>query len=387
VLVVALGIAVGSSMFFGVSMALGAFLAGMVVGRSEFSLRAGTDALPMRDAFAVLFFASVGMLLNPKYLVDNLGLVAATLAVVMLGRPLVAAAIVLLIGYPVRVAFAVAVTLGQIGEFSFILASLGTSLKTGSGVPVLPKEAMDTLVAVAIVTISLNPLLYRLVRPVEAWASRRPRLWKWLNMRSQKVGEAALPAESDPRHRAVVVGYGPVGRTLARLLRENGIEPTVIEMNLDIVRQLRAEGLHAVYGDATRHDTLAEAGVARAANLILAASGLTGAAEVVRIARDLNPDVQVLARAAYLKDRVALRAAGADRVFAGEGEVALAMTESLLRGLGATADQIDRERERVRTDLFGAREMTARLDPGPDHPLPDSPTDPDVVPPRSDDRR
>jgi CPA2 family monovalent cation:H+ antiporter-2 len=128
-------------------------------------------------------------------------------------------------------------------------------------------------------------------------------------------------------------------------------------MNLDTVRILRAEGIHAVYGDATRHDTLVEAGVAGAANLILAASGVKGADEVVRLARELNPAVQVLARSAYLRERAALHSAGADRVFAGEGEVALAMTESLLRDLGATSEQIDRERERVRVDLFGAQDM------------------------------
>jgi CPA2 family monovalent cation:H+ antiporter-2 len=353
VLVVALGIAVGSSTLFDVSMALGAFLAGMVVGRSEFSLRAGTDALPMKDAFAVLFFVSVGMMLDPKYLLEHPGPILGTLAVVLLGKPLIAALIVLVMGYPARVAFAVAVALGQIGEFSFILAALGTSLKTHGGATILPKEANDALVAAAIVSISLNPLLYRLVDPVERWVSLRPRLSKWLNARTRKPGEVTIPVEVDPQYRAVVIGYGPVGRTLVRLLRENGIEPTVIEMNLETVRRLRAEGIHAVYGDATRPDTLVEAGVAKAANLILAASGLQGADEVVRLARTLNPNVQVLARSAYLRERAALRDAGADRVFAGEGEVALAMTESLLRALGATAEQIDRERDRVRMDLFG----------------------------------
>lgn len=376
VLVVALGLAVGASTLFGVSMELGAFLAGMVVGRSEFSLRAGTDALPMRDAFAVLFFVSVGMLLNPTYLVDHPGVVAGTVAVVLIGKPFIAAAIVLVLGYPVRTALAVAVALGQIGEFSFILAAMGASLKTAAGAPVLPKEATDALVAAAIISISVNPLLYRAVGPVEAWATRRPRLWKFLNARCKKPGEVALPTDSDPRHRAVVIGFGPVGRTLVRLLRENGIEPTVVEMNLETVRRLRTEGIAAVYGDATRHATLVEAGVAGAANLIIAASGLTGADEVVRLARELNPDVQVLARASYLSERTALREAGADRVFAAEGEIALAMTESLLRGLGATAEQIDRERERVRTDLFGAQESATKPD------TPPTPVEPPANPPQ-----
>src|SRR5262249_29635561 len=150
------------------------------------------------------------------------------------------------------------------------------------------------------------------------------------------------------RYRAVVVGYGPVGRTLVRLLRENGIEPTVIEMNIETVRRLRAQGVRAVYGDAAHRETLQEAGADRAGSLFLTASGLTAAGEVVRLARELNPEVRVLARSAYLRERPELFKAGADIVVAGEGEVALAMAESVLRELGATPDQIDRERDRVR---------------------------------------
>lgn len=349
VLVVALGIAVGSAKLFGVSMALGAFLAGMVVGRSDFSLRAASDALPMRDAFAVLFFVSVGMLFDPRYLLSSPVVVLATLAVVMIGKPAAAAGIVLLLGYPVRVALAVAVALGQIGEFSFILAALGTSLG------ILPASATSALVAAAIVSISVNPLLYRMVGPTERWLNRRPRLWRILTARAKSPGTAGprVEPETDARYRAVVVGHGPVGQTLVRLLRENGIVPTVIEMNLETVRRLRAEGVDAVYGDASRPDTLKEAGIARAGNLILSASGLKGAEEVVRLAREMSPEVRVLVRSAYLRERTELRKAGADEVYAGEGEVALAMAESVLRELGASAEQIDRERERVRTELFG----------------------------------
>jgi CPA2 family monovalent cation:H+ antiporter-2 len=380
VLVVALGIAVGSSMLFGVSVELGAFLAGLIVARSDFSLRAANDALPMRDAFAVLFFVSVGMMFDPAYLLAAPAVVLATLAVVMLGKPLAAILIVRLFGYPVRVALSVAVALGQIGEFSFILASLGAALA------VLPPEAMNALVAAAIVSISTNALLYRAVGPVERWARGRPRLWKWLNARVSKPAEATpgVPnPEADPRYRAVVVGYGPVGQTLARLLRENGVEPTIIEMNLDTVRRLRGEGIRAVYGDATHPDTLKEAGVAAAASLILTSSGLKGAEEVVRAARELNPDVRVLARSAYLRERADLYRSGADAVFAGEGEIALAMSESVLRGLGASAEQIDRERERVRAELFGELPKTASTLPPPvPAAAPETPPTSPVDPPR-----
>jgi CPA2 family monovalent cation:H+ antiporter-2 len=191
VLVVALGIAVGASLLFGVSMALGAFLAGMIVGRSDFSLRAAADALPMRDAFAVLFFVSVGMLLEPSYLVEAPLIVLATVAVVLVGKPAVAAAIVLVRGYPVRVALSVAMALGQIGEFSFILATLGTDLK------VLPAEATNALVAAAIVSISVNPLLCRAVGPVEAWTARRPRLWRLLTGHIRPAGKFHPSTQDD----------------------------------------------------------------------------------------------------------------------------------------------------------------------------------------------
>jgi CPA2 family monovalent cation:H+ antiporter-2 len=364
VLVVALGIAVGSTLLFGVSLALGAFLAGMVVGRSDFAVRAATDALPMRDAFAVLFFVSVGMLFDPKYLVDSPWVVLATLAVVLVGKPLAAVVIVLLLRYPLRVAVAVAVALGQIGEFSFILAALGTQLK------VLPSEATSALVAAAMVSISVNPLLYRLVDPVDRWVARRPRLARRLAAlaRKENARVAAEKAAADPEYRAVVVGYGPVGRTLVRLLRENGVEPTVIEMNVETVRRLRAVGVSAVYGDANHPETLKAAGVARAGTLFLTSSGLTGAEEVVRAARELNPGLRVVARSAYLRECPGLRKAGADEVVAGEGEVALAMTESLLHVIGATAEQIDRERARVRAELFG--QETA--DTPTEHPLSDA---------------
>jgi CPA2 family monovalent cation:H+ antiporter-2 len=361
VLVMALGIAVGSATVFGVSMALGAFLAGMVVGRSDFSLRAAAEALPMRDAFAVLFFVSVGMLFDPGFLIRQPGLVAVTLGIVVLGKPLAAVVIVLVLGYPLRVALAVAVALAQIGEFTFILATLGGKLD------ILPEDATNALVAAAIVSISINPLLYRLVDPVNSWLSGRPRLSRWLNGRARSSIVTALPraAERGSRHRAVVVGYGPVGQTLCRLLGENEVEPTVIEMNLETVRRLREEGRTAIYGDAGHWETLTAAGVVRASSLILSASGLQNAEEIIRLARELNPMVRVLVRCSYLRERPALRQAGADVVFAAEGEVALAMAESVLRELGAVPEQIDRERDRVRTDLFGSPSTTEAERDGP----------------------
>ncbi len=346
VLMVALGIAVGSAQLFGVSMALGAFLAGMVVGRSEFSLRAATEALPMRDAFAVLFFVSVGMLVDFKALVDSPGLVAATLAIILIGKPAAALSLVLVMKYQLRVALAVAVALAQIGEFSFILATMGRQLG------ILPENALNILVVAAIVSITINPLLYRGVDPLEAWIRRRPWLNRWLQPRAPVEAATTGTPPASSRHRAVVVGYGPIGQTVARLMRENDIEPTVVELNLETVQRLRSEGVRAVYGDASHPETLQEAGVAQARFLILSASSIRAGREIIREARQLNPRLEILARTAYLREQPELRAGGADEVFAGEGEVALSMTEHILRELGATEEQIDRESERIRNELF-----------------------------------
>jgi CPA2 family monovalent cation:H+ antiporter-2 len=347
VLTLALGIAVGSAAVFGVSMALGAFLAGLVVGRSDYSLRAASDALPMRDAFAVLFFVAVGMLLSPSYLLEAPGLILATLGVIMIGKPLIALVIVRVLGYPFKVALSIAVALSQIGEFSFILSSLGRELN------ILPPEATNALIAASIVSIIFNPILYRTVAPIDRWAATHPRLWRLLNPPLRDGASGRLDRKVDPSRRAVVIGYGPTGRTVVRLLRDNGVAPSVIEMNMDTVRHLRAEGIDAVYGDATKRDTLEAARATRAGTVILTSAGMTDAAEVIRMARELNPKVQVLARAAYLRDLADMQKAGADRVFTGEGEVALGLIETILERLGATPEQIDRERDRAHRELFG----------------------------------
>jgi CPA2 family monovalent cation:H+ antiporter-2 len=344
VLVLALGIAVGSAKLFGASMALGAFLAGMVVGRSEFSLRAATEALPMRDAFAVLFFVSVGILFHPSHLAESPGLVAATLAIILLGKPLITLVAMVLLGHHVRVAVPVAVSTAQIGEFSFVLAA------AGKGLGLLDDQATNTLIAAAIISITLNPILYRLSGPLVRALQGVIRMPPAADISAYPTGaeEAGEPA----RFRAVVVGYGPVGRTSARLLRENNVEPVVIELNIDTVRQLTSRGVRAIYGDATHRETLVQAGLAEAAGLILSSANMQGSGETIRLARELNPKVLIFARSAYLKEHEELRRAGADVVFSSEGEIALSMTESILRHLGATPEQVDRERARIRAELF-----------------------------------
>jgi CPA2 family monovalent cation:H+ antiporter-2 len=343
ILVLALGIAAGAAAMFDVSMALGAFVAGLIVGRSEYSLRAATEALPMRDAFAVLFFISVGMLLNPAAVLDSPLMLLAALAIVVVGKPLAALTVLLVLRYPLRTSLTVALALGQIGEFSFILTVLARDLG------IVPPEAMDIVVAVSIASITLNPLLGRLDTAVERLLRARP--WLLARLKPEHAADFGAASSLNPRDRAVVVGYGPTGRTVTRLLRDNGIAPTIIELNMDTVRSLRQSGLSAVYGDARHSDTLVDAGVRHADTLIVSGAD-AGAPITIKTARELNPRVHIFARGAYLRDVPSLRGAGAEQVFSGEGEVALAMTEAVLRRLGATPDQIDAERERVHEELF-----------------------------------
>jgi CPA2 family monovalent cation:H+ antiporter-2 len=329
---------------FGVSFALGAFFAGMILAESELSHRAAQETLPLRDAFAVLFFVSVGMLLDPGSLFDHPMLLLGTLAVVMIGKPLVAFAFTWAIRYPFRTSLSVSIALAQIGEFSFMLSRVGADLG------VLTAQAGNALVAVAIVSIVANPILYRVIKPLDRWTVAHPAIRRLVDRSRPEDLELAPPAAAQA-HRAIVIGYGPTGQTVMRLLRDNGIEPTIIEMNVQTVRDLRDQGIAAVYGDATQRETLAQAGTNGADSLILTSAGMTDSRETIRHAKELNPRIRVLARALYLRDVRPLRDAGAETVVSAEAEIALALTEQMLDRLGATPDQIDHERERVRSEL------------------------------------
>ena len=330
VLVMALGVAVVAAKIFGASMALGAFLAGLVVGQSEFASRAGSDALPMRDAFAVLFFVAVGMLLDPAQILSNASLTIATVAVVLTAKPLAAAIVLVASRRPLAQALPLAIGLGQIGEFTFVLATVGRDLG------VLPRAAVQSLVAASMVAIVANPFLVRLAERV-ATRARAP------------AAPKPEGAEAPTSYRAVLVGYGPIGRSLARLLRDYGVRPTVLEMNHDALAALREAEIDFVYGDASRPEILEHAGVPTAASFVFTASGPSDAA--VRAARALNPELVILARATYVREAPALRRAGASEVVSAEAELALAMAERLLVRLGASGEQLDRARERIRSEV------------------------------------
>lgn len=345
VLVLALGIAVGSAKFFGASMALGAFLAGMVVGQSDYSARAASDALPMRDAFAVLFFVSVGMLFEPSALPSGWPLMLATLGIVLIGKPLASFVVVMALKRPLSSALSISVALAQIGEFSFILAALAISLK------VMPPEATNALVVASVISITLNPLLYKAIKPTLKWLES-----KGITGRPQVPTD--VPKMDEDAHTVVVVGYGPVGQTLSRILRNTGIQVVVVEMNIDTVKKLKESGFPAVFGDASHREILHHAGIEKAEGLIISASSVP-AHPVVQAARELNPKIRILTRTSYLKEAAALREAGATDVFSSEGEIALSMTASLMRQIGATDEQIDRESTRIRRELFSSAQSRA----------------------------
>jgi CPA2 family monovalent cation:H+ antiporter-2 len=350
VLAVAMAVATGAALFFGASMALGAFLAGMVVGQSPLSQQAAADALPLRDAFAVLFFVSVGMLFDPSFLVSEPGLVLAALAVVLLGKPLAALAVVAALGYSARTGLVVAVGLAQIGEFSFILGELAHDHH------LLPEEGTNLLVACALASIALNPFLFRALDTLERGLKRRPALWRLLNARAERrrdavnLDTARVVAEAKDAL-AVVVGYGPVGQSVDRVTRAAGLETVVIDLNLDTVAALGREGRRALYGDASRGEVLKQAGIARATYLLVTLPHSVNRGPLIAAARNLNPTCRIFVRARYLREGPELEQAGATAACFEEAEAAVALTDRLLRDLGTGEAEIAQERARIRGEF------------------------------------
>ncbi len=350
VLVLSIAVAAGTAAFFGASPALGAFLAGMVVAQSPVSQQAGADALPLRDAFAVLFFVSVGMLFDPSFVIEHPELLAGGLVVVLVAKPLAAIAIVAALGYPGRTALTVAIGLAQIGEFSFIVGEL--AMKHG----LLPEEGRSLLVACALVSITLNPLVFRSLDRIEGRLRLWPRVWNLLDGRSDRRAKAGNAAARDKVEEikgpiAVLVGYGPVGRQLDGLLRKSGIRTVVIDLNMDVVSTLMAEDRVAIYGDATNPEVLAQAGIERASHLVFSSPSSENQLAMVSNAKLLNPMIKILIRAKYVVEEPELRDYGADVTVVDEVESGVALAEAILADRGADAGKIKRESDRVRSEL------------------------------------
>ena len=349
VLVMAVAIAAGSYYAFGASMALGAFLAGMVVGQSPVSQQAAADALPLRNAFAVLFFTSVGMLFDPYFLIESPLLVLAGLGIVMVGKPIAAMVIVALIGYPVRTGLTVALGLAQIGEFSFILSDVGR--KYG----LMSDAGHNLLVACAIVSITVNPIIFRFVGPAEEWLRSRPGIWKLLNRRvktraGQMNEQAVEVIERSPEPLAVIVGYGPVGQTVDRTLRETGLRTVVVDMNMDTIQSLTREGRAAIYGDAFDIEVMHQA-LPTATHLVITLPHSINRNPLIAAAKLINPEIKIFVRARYMRERAELEQVGADAACFEEAEAAVALSKLVLSDRGADAEAIRKETVRIRQEL------------------------------------
>jgi CPA2 family monovalent cation:H+ antiporter-2 len=332
VVAAAVSIAYGSSALFGVSFALGAFFAGMVLRESEFSQRAAEQTLPLQDAFAVLFFVSVGMLFDPAVLVRQPLQVVATVAIIMLGKSLAAAVLVLALRYPLRTALAASASLAQIGEFSFILAGLGLSLG------LLPREGQSLVVAGALISIALNPLAFRMADLVHRWLQKRPALANRLEPAEDPL--AALPMSTEAKYlsnQVVLVGWGRVGTRIADALSAEGVPFVVAEQNRDAVERLRTRGYAAVWGDATEPDVLVQAHIKDAKALAIATPDTVHVRKMVESARMLNPGIQVVVRSHNAEEAELLRRDGAGTVLVGEHELANGMTRHVLAAVQEAA--------------------------------------------------
>lgn len=360
VLAIALGIAYVSSAVFGVSFALGAFLAGLVVSESDMSHQAAADALPLRDAFAVLFFVSVGMLLDPMFLLTHPASIAAVLFVIVVAQPLVAFAIVALFGYPVRIALTVAAALGQIGEFSFILGTIGLALG------LLQPDGFQLIVAGALISIALNPFLFRAIEPLEH-RLRDARLLVALGRR--RAGSTASlddDARESLRQHAILCGYGRVGRLIGPALERRGFRYVVITQQRDEVDGLRARGVPAIYGDPANADVLAIAHVAAARLVIVATPDSNETRLIVERARAANPDVDLVVRTHSDTEAAHLRALGS-RVQAihGERELAVQMARYALRRFGVSAAEAEAIAQGLRGRVALAATGAGRSNGGP----------------------
>ncbi len=346
VLVFSVAIAVGAYFLFDASMALGAFLAGMMVAQSPLSHQAAADALPLRDAFAVLFFVSVGMLFDPMFVFQHPLLMVAALVVVLIIKPLAALAIVALIGHSSKTALTVALGLAQIGEFSFILAQLAAD----NGL--MDDSGRSLLVGAAIISITINPLLFSRLEQIEQWLKERPKLWSLLNARAERrASELNDPVDihgltssggdaAKPENIAIIVGYGPVGKSVDRLLQDAGIKTVIVDLNMDTITGLHSRDRAAIFGDASRHVILEMAGLEHAAYLIVTVPQPQYRAAIVSMARDINPHTRILVRAHYLTEKEELEQLGATAAIFEEAEAAVALTRLVLAETGADKDMI-----------------------------------------------
>src|SRR5688572_8493731 len=348
VLAIALGIAYGSAHLFDVSFALGAFFAGVVLAETDLSHQAAENSLPLQDAFAVMFFVSVGMLFDPSVVLERPLELLGVLFIVVVGKSLAAFAIVLAFGYPVRTALTISASLAQIGEFSFILAGLGV------GLGLLPAEGRDLILAGALLSITFNPFAFGMIKPMMSWLDQHPRVTRLLERRNRRHAPAAAGAQAAGlRNHAVIVGYGRVGSVVGHALEAQGLRFAVIETRHRIVEDLRARNMVAIQGDASAAGVLALAAIDQARLLVIASPDGFQARRILELARERNPRIAVVVRTHSSSELAYLIRQGVDRAVMGELELALEMTDYALRSLG-----VSEERSKMVTQWLRTQEIS-----------------------------
>jgi CPA2 family monovalent cation:H+ antiporter-2 len=338
VLVIAFATAVLAAFVFQASFALGAFLGGMVVGKSKLSHQAGADILPLRDAFAVLFFLSVGMLFDFKFLIEYPILICVCLVIVLFIKPLTALITVSILGYSQKTALTVAAGLAQVGEFSFILAQEARRLNLAGN------EVYNAIVVCSIISITLNPSVFAKIPAIENFLRTKKTLWNILNFNVERKGaknnksnqfvQTILSAEDFPAQKtAIVIGYGPTGKQVVKALKEQNVKPVIIDKNIDTINSLNAQGLAAVYGDSSQKEILFASGIKNANYLIITIPSLTLTLGTATLASSLNTKIRILARSRFLDHKENLKQAGVSQIAFEEAEVAKALTSLLLDDL------------------------------------------------------
>ena len=325
VVAAAVSIAYGSYAVFGVSMALGAFFAGMVVKESDFSHRAEEETLPLREIFSILFFVSVGMLFDPSILIEEPLRILAVIAIIMVGKTLAAIALVLFFRYPINTALTVGASLAQIGEFSFILATLGLSLG------LLTPDAQNLILAGALFSITLNSFVFSAIEPVQRWIRERSHLARLLERSADPL--AMLPDEVDQaylRDQVVIIGYGGVGRRITENLIQQNIKVVIAEENREIVEKLRSQGIAAVSGEATEPNVLIQAHIQHARLLVISPMDILDIHRIVDISKQLNPEIQVLICAESKEEAAVIRQENLGEVFYAKEEMAKNMSHHIL---------------------------------------------------------
>ncbi len=325
VIAIAIGIAYGASGMFNVSFALGAFFAGTVMRESEYSHRAAEESLPLRDAFSVLFFVSVGMSFDPSIVLSQPMRVLMVVGIVIFSNALVSLALVIALRYPLNTALSVAASLAQVGEFSIILAGLGLTLG------LLPQEGMSLILAGVIISIALNSAVFAAIEPVRRWVLAHSELARWVEQRQDPFAE--LPMSTERKYlegQVVLVGYGRVGSRIAQALDARGIPYVVAERSREIVESLRKKGIAAVSGNAADPAVLIQAHIAHAAMLVVATPDTLHVRQMADTARALNPSIEILLRSHNEEESDLLRKEGIGDVFFGEEELAKGMTGHVL---------------------------------------------------------